>query len=146
MLPTILATKWLRLVAAIFIGLLVYAGLLSVFKNKETVWWPDRPEALIDDGVAPPPSGDVDWSRFAYTQYATNSAYLCNSVMFFEILHRLGSRADRVLMYPSKMMTEGGPDAPTTSDQRLLQKAADEYNVRLVPIEVQHRSGNDGNL
>ncbi len=41
------------------------------------------------------PPGDVNWSRFAYVQYVTNSAYLCNSVMLFETLHRLGSKADR---------------------------------------------------
>lgn len=87
-------------------------------------------------------AADVDWSRFAYTQYVTNSEYLCNSVMFFEALHRLSSRADRVMMYPSRMLEseEGSPDA------RLLLKARDEYNVKLVPITVQHRNNADGEL
>ena len=43
----------------------------------------------------------VDWSRFACSQYITKGNYLCNSV--FELLHRLGNRADRVIMYPSHM-------------------------------------------
>ncbi|KPM35530.1 Glucose N-acetyltransferase 1 [Neonectria ditissima] len=85
-------------------------------------------------------TADVDWSRFAYTQYVTNSAYLCNSVMFFEALHRLSSRADRVMMYPSSMLKSGDD---RSSDARLLIKAREDYNVKLVPIAVQHRNGAD---
>ncbi|KAL4955664.1 nucleotide-diphospho-sugar transferase [Aspergillus filifer] len=72
----------------------------------------------------------VNWSRFAYTQYVTNTAYLCNSVMLFETLHRLSSKAERLMMYP-----EGS--------RRLLRKARDEFGVRLVPVKVQSRDGND---
>jgi hypothetical protein len=90
--------------------------------------------------VPPLPDGGVDWSRFAYTQYATSTAYLCNSVMLFETLHRLGSRADRLLMHPSSMKAD--PDSDST-ESRLLLKAQKEYNVKLAPIEVQHRDGGD---
>ena len=90
----------------------------------------------------PPLPGDVDWSRFAYSQYATDSAYLCNSLMFFESLHRLGSKADRLLMYPSTMT----PEANGTSDGRLLLKAQQQYGAKLVPITVQHRLGGDCKL
>ena len=86
-----------------------------------------------------PPPGAVDWSRFAYSQYATNSAYLCNTIMIFEALHRLGARADRLLMYPSTMV----PDPAGDSNGRLLAKARDVYGVHLVPIAVQHRGGGD---
>ncbi|PTB52417.1 glycosyltransferase family 8 protein [Trichoderma harzianum CBS 226.95] len=55
---------------------------------------------------------DLDWSKYAYTQYATSSEYLCISVMLLERLHHLGSRADRVLMYPTKML----PDPETNDD------------------------------
>ncbi|KAK2592545.1 N-acetylglucosaminyltransferase [Conoideocrella luteorostrata] len=62
--------------------------------------------------------------------------------MLFEILNRLGSRAERLMMYPSNMLP---PDASTgnSDDARLLIKARDEYKVRLRPIQVQHRSGSD---
>ncbi len=84
---------------------------------------------------------NVDWSRFAYTQYVTDVEYLCNSVMLFEILHRLGSKADRLMMYPANM----SPDpASGRIESRLLLKAQNEYNVKLLPIEIQHRSGGDG--
>ncbi|PYH79446.1 nucleotide-diphospho-sugar transferase [Aspergillus uvarum CBS 121591] len=79
---------------------------------------------------------EVDWSRFAYTQYATSRAYLCNSVMLFETLHRLGSRADRLLMYPSDFSTDDNSRVA-----KLLRKARDEYGVKLVPVELQHRKG-----
>ncbi|KAI5458638.1 nucleotide-diphospho-sugar transferase [Mariannaea sp. PMI_226] len=87
-------------------------------------------------------SDGVYWSRFAYTQYVTNAEYLCNSIMIFETLYRLGSKADRVLMYPSHMLK---PDAQNsrTREGRLMIDARDKYGVKLVPIKVQHREGAD---
>lgn len=85
----------------------------------------------------------VDWSRFAYVQYATNPAYLCNSVMVFEILHRLNSKADRLLMYPSYYELEGDSEKES-SNSRLLRKARDQYDVKLKAIAVQRRNSADG--
>jgi hypothetical protein len=84
----------------------------------------------------------VDWSRYAYTQYVTNKEYLCNSVMIFETLHRLKAKADLVMMYPDYMMspTETNPDS---NEAKLLVKARDKYNVKLVPVTVQRRNGGD---
>ncbi|KAH8820626.1 glucose N-acetyltransferase [Xylogone sp. PMI_703] len=82
----------------------------------------------------------INWSRFAYTQYVTNTEYLCNSVMLFEILHRLGSKADRLMMYPSSMHPD--PASPNQESQLLL-KAQNDYGVKLMPIEVQHRAVGD---
>lgn len=82
----------------------------------------------------------VDWSRFAYSQYATNTAYLCNSVMIFETLHRLHSKADRFLMYPLSFSVD---ETENGTESRLLRKARDEYNVKLVPIHVQTGNGGD---
>ena len=76
----------------------------------------------------------IDWSRYAYGQYATSSAYLCNSVMVFEALSRLGSRADRILFYPEEWDTEIA--SPTDRDSQLLVKARDWYNVKLIPVEM----------
>ncbi|OAA44963.1 glycosyltransferase family 8 protein [Metarhizium rileyi] len=84
----------------------------------------------------------VDWSRFAYVQYVTDSQYLCNSVMLFEILNRLGSKADRLMMFPASMAANGLSDGDS-EDVRLLNMARERYNVRLHPIEVQHKSGSD---
>ncbi|KAI1453125.1 glycosyltransferase family 8 protein [Annulohypoxylon moriforme] len=84
----------------------------------------------------------VNWSRFAYTQYVTNAAYLCNSVMIFETLFRLGSKADRVMMYPETMMDPGETN-PSSEEARLIVKARDEYKVKLVPVSVQRRAGGD---
>ncbi|PIL23160.1 hypothetical protein GSI_14469 [Ganoderma sinense ZZ0214-1] len=99
---------------------------------------PHRPHPRPPHKNLPPPD-DVDWSRFAYSQYATNSAYLCNTLMIFEALHRLGSKASRLLLYPSEMQ----PDPAGDSNGRLLAKARDSYGVHLVPIAVQHRGGGD---
>lgn len=85
---------------------------------------------------------DVDWSRFAYTQYVTNKDYLCNSVMIFETLYRLGSQADRVMMYPAYMLPDPEVATIETASGKLLIQARDQYKAKLVPIEVQHRDTN----
>lgn len=85
------------------------------------------PNGLDDTGV--------DWSRFAYTQYATNGAYLCNSVMLFDQLHRLDSRADRVLFYPEEWDTT--VESSTDRDSQLLVLARDTLNVKIVPVNMQ---------
>ncbi len=75
----------------------------------------------------------IDWSRFAYAQYVTTPAYLCNSVMIFESLHRLGARADKLMMYPHQWDVSPEND---NFESRMLRKARDEYGVGLAPIEV----------
>lgn len=77
----------------------------------------------------------IDWTRYAYSQFATSSAYLCNSVMVFESLSRLGSKADRILLYPEEWDTEIANS--TDRDSQLLVKARDEYGVKLIPVEMQ---------
>lgn len=80
----------------------------------------------------------VDYSQFAYVQYVTNPQYLCNSLMIFESLQRLGSQADRLMMYPQDWSVD---PSSTSSESRLLRKARDDYNAQLMPIEVQRKSG-----
>ena len=87
---------------------------------------------------------NVDWSRFAYAQYVTNTAYLCNSVMIFEALARLGSKADRLLMYPSSFQLSSEDADAESVESRLLRKARDKFNVRLSPVRVERRASNDG--
>lgn len=55
---------------------------------------------------------DVDWSQYAYVQYATNQNYLCNNIMIFEQLRALDTNAERVLIYPNYW---GEPDVPEPS-------------------------------
>ncbi|KAJ6031766.1 CAZyme family GT8 [Penicillium herquei] len=80
----------------------------------------------------------VEWSRFAYTQYATDRSYLCNSLMLFEALHRLGSKADRLLMYPSEFLLS---ENDSSMEARLLRFARDEYDVKLKPVDVIMKGG-----
>lgn len=77
----------------------------------------------------------VDWSRYAYTTYATSSPYLCNALMLFEALHRLGSRADRILFYPEEWSADMGDDS--SREGQMLRMAKQKFNVQLTPIDVQ---------
>ncbi|KAL6720372.1 hypothetical protein ACLMJK_002293 [Lecanora helva] len=90
--------------------------------------------------LRPPPHApsliykNVDWTRFAYALYATNSAYLCNALMVFSSLAQLGSKADRVLFYPQEWNLE--VESSTDRDSQLLVKARDIFGVELVPVEA----------
>jgi len=108
-------------------------------REEDTV---DDSEDRWGDGSKDEEDAKVDWSRFAYTQYVTGIDYLCNSIMLFESLHRLESKPDRVLLYPSDMMDSEEME-PKTRDARLLVQARDKYAVKLLPVSVQHRDAAD---
>jgi hypothetical protein len=101
--------------------------------------WFSGPRCLQTPPITPPVLNpdtlDVDWSQYAYTQYATNTDYLCNSVMIFEALHRLNSKADRLLLYPSAFSVDGD-----SIESKLLSKAKNDYAVKLVPVEIQRNA------
>lgn len=84
----------------------------------------------------------VNWSRYAYSQYATSEPYLCNAVMVFDSLQKLGSRAERVLFYPEEWDMEVADDRDRVS--QLLVMARERYNAHLVPIDVQMIKGGMG--
>lgn len=61
--------------------------------------------------------------------------------MIFEALDRLGSKADRLLMYPSNFLLS---ENDTSIEARLLRFARDEYAVKLKPINVIMQGGGGG--
>ena len=101
-------------------------------------------DSYSDDDDEDENSEEINWSKFAYVQYATDSDYLCNTVMMFEALHRLGAMADRVLMYPSNMLRDPLANAAKSADGELIIKARDLYGAKLAPIEIQHRYSGEG--
>ncbi|CAG8978281.1 hypothetical protein HYALB_00010278 [Hymenoscyphus albidus] len=58
--------------------------------------------------------------------------------MLFEILHRLGTKADLLMMYPADYQLND-----RTQEGELLLKAKNMYGVKLTPIQVQSRLGSD---
>jgi hypothetical protein len=73
----------------------------------------------------------LDWSRFAYSQYATDTQSLCNALMVFERLHKLKSMPDRVLLYPRDWQRSGAD-----LNGRLMQVARQKYGVKLQPVSL----------
>ncbi|RSM12356.1 Glucose N-acetyltransferase 1 [Fusarium oligoseptatum] len=102
----------------------------------------EEKEETEEDVTESTDSDIIDWSRFAYVQYVTNDVYLCNSLMIFEALQRLGSNAERLMMYPGHMLEPDARESDTHVGQ-LLIKARDEYKVTLRPVEIQRRNGSD---
>ena len=66
--------------------------------------------------------------------------------MVFEALDRLGSKAQKILLYPEELDTI--ISHPRDRDSQLLVKARDWYGVHLMPIPVQAmvKAGKDGDL
>jgi hypothetical protein len=58
--------------------------------------------------------------------------------MMFEHLQQSGTRADRVLIYPTEYSSAG---MATSWQQIMLQKARDEYDVILKPVDLISREG-----
>ena len=81
----------------------------------------------------------VDWNTYAYSLYATDAHSLCNAILVFDSLKRLGSRAERVLLYPKQWDTYVASNTDRTS--QLLTIARDEYNVNLMPIGLLGQDG-----
>ena len=98
----------------------------------------DSVDDSIDNSVDNSVDNSIDWSHFAYVQYVTTKAYLCNSVMLFESLTFLGVKADKVMLYPEEYSIEG-----ENPESTLLRKARDEYNVILKPIQIQRKEQDD---
>ncbi|KAF2752089.1 glycosyltransferase family 8 protein [Sporormia fimetaria CBS 119925] len=97
--------------------------------------------------LSPSASGrgrDVDWTRYAYSLYATDSATLCHAVMVFDSLARLGSKADRVLFYPDHWDTVVSDSRDR--DSQLLVMARKKYNVKLHPIKLLTVEGRTSNV
>ena len=115
-------SRWLYLLLALLLLYLWRSSSISLLPH----WAPVHEPSLRYK--------NVDWSRYAYSQYATGSPYLCNAVMVFEALARLGSKADRVLLYPQEwdLTIESASDR----DSQLLVIARDRYDVKLVPVVV----------
>ena len=76
----------------------------------------------------------IDWSVFAYVQYATDPHSLCNAFMIFESLHRLGSKAERVLLYPEEW--KALKDDPDDRTSQLLIRAMNQYGVNLKATQL----------
>jgi hypothetical protein len=83
----------------------------------------------------------VDWSRFAYVQYATDDHNLCNALMVFESLHRHGAKAQKVLLHNPQWAStsEGGADR----NSQLLSIAEKKYQVRLKPVRLIDERGEE---
>ena len=130
----ILKSKRVRRDVACGILLILSFLLLRRIHSFVITRWFSGPRCLVNPPIIPPttyPVEGIDWSRFAYAQYATNANYLCSAVMLFETLHKLGSKADRLLLFPKTLRG--------SSVSRLLEKAHKEYNVKIVHIDTIHK-------
>jgi hypothetical protein len=84
---------------------------------------------------SPASAKDVtNWSNFAYSLYATDSATLCHALLVFDALARLESKADRVLFFPEHWDTE--VTSTKDRDSQLLVLARDTYKVKLHPVRL----------
>ncbi len=115
-------SRWLLGIVVVGLLYLWFTSNIRLFPQRTPIHAPSLPYK------------NVDWSHYAYSQYATDSAYLCNAVMVFEALSRLGSKADRILFYPEEWDLD--ISSSTDRDSQLLVKAREYYNVKLIPVDI----------
>jgi hypothetical protein len=77
------------------------ARTLLILSNR-----PLGPEIHIPDLAVREGAEGIIWSRFAYSQYVTDTVYLCNSVMRFEAFNRLERNTERLLVYSSHFLPD----------------------------------------
>ncbi|KAL7928250.1 glycosyltransferase family 8 protein [Trichoderma chlorosporum] len=71
--------------------------------------------------------------RFAYAQYATDMDYLCNAIINFNRLQRLGVKYDMVLIFPKTWDNENA----VTREAKAIQNLRDnDLNVILRPFDI----------
>ncbi|SMQ53929.1 unnamed protein product [Zymoseptoria tritici ST99CH_3D7] len=125
------------LAVALLLLMLWFALSRSSLLYRRNIHFPRHPWSIRTKhhSNTPPPPGKT-WNEFAYATYATDSDYLCNSLMLLETLHRLGSQPERLLLYPRTW-----DSLPTDSiESRLLVQARDLYSAVLQPIDLQEVS------
>jgi hypothetical protein len=105
-----------------------YSYILAGFILVCWVLYPSRNASQANNDAS------VNWSNYAYSFYATDSATLCHAVLLADALTRLGSKADRVLFYPEYWDTEVTDSKDR--DSQLLVMARDKYKVKLHPIKL----------
>jgi alpha-N-acetylglucosamine transferase len=122
------------------LSMLLLLLLIDLFRAQSVTSQFMHPDAHQTTHEAPPAhvTNEPDWSQYAYCQYVTNEDYLCNSLMIFESLDRVGAKASKVMMYP-----QGWDVSGSDHTSELLRKARDSYGVQLSPIEVQHLKGEE---
>lgn len=113
-----------------------------IFHASERVYGKFKNGTFYDNRYTDYAQKDMDWSLFAYVQYVTSPAYLCNSLMMLESLYRLGTKADLVMLYPKEWKVPSSPKTSESIESAQLARARDEYGAKLVPIEIQsHDAG-----
>ena len=144
-LRTPLKFKQLRVLACA-LALLLAIVVVAYASRSRSVPVPGIRRIVDSNDVLLEVAHSVDWSRFAYLQYVTNTPYLCNSLMLFEILDRLGCRAERLLMYPDHWtpgVVGGVAQGQDSRESQLLARARDMFGVKLEAIKVVSKHGGD---
>ncbi|KAG9246860.1 nucleotide-diphospho-sugar transferase [Calycina marina] len=132
---SILRRRWKRQVLPL---LLVTTVLYFVLRSVRVRWF-SGPRCLGNPPMVPNDmylrDKAIDWSKYAYVTYVTNTDYLCSALMLFESLHRYESHAYRVIMYPSSINLTA-----ISTDSTLLQKARNDFGVVLIAVDVQKKT------
>ncbi|KAI0572098.1 Alpha-N-acetylglucosamine transferase [Pyrenophora tritici-repentis] len=133
-------SKWFALrrvrTASIISALLLVVLSLSHFVTLAPSI-PAPPQYTTASSSATTCDDRVQWSDFAYVQYVTNANYLCNSLLILDALYHSKAKADRIIMYPEGWHVAKDNTADDPTKIKLLRKARDVYQAKLVPIQVQ---------
>jgi len=133
--PEWFALRRVRTALIISTTLLVVTSLLTFVTLAPTGH--ATPQQTADPSSATTCEDGVRWRDFAYVQYVTNANYLCNSLMILDALYHSGTKADRIMMYPESWHVAEDNIANPPTESKLLARARNVYQAKLVPIQVQ---------
>ncbi|TAQ87590.1 hypothetical protein B7494_g4104 [Chlorociboria aeruginascens] len=126
------------------IAVFLFFGIRFIIQNNH-----DSTESPISPGLPITTVEDesIDWSKLYYVQYVTSPEYLCNALMIWSEIEEIGSRAQRLMLYPSNWsvnaIDEYSESLELTPIARLLRAAQEEYYVKLQPISVLSKVNSD---
>lgn len=111
----------------------------SSLKKAKAFGSPDRSQGHVTNQQHLQEEPSPDWTTLAYVQLLKSHDDVCNALMLFAELVEQDSPAQRLILYPrvwddeSNRVTE--LDSSIHRSARLLQIAAQRYNVLIFPID-----------
>ncbi|EDO04716.1 hypothetical protein SS1G_07199 [Sclerotinia sclerotiorum 1980 UF-70] len=139
-LRALISAATIQVILILFLILLLVRFVLHNNHDPEPLPPMPGPITTVDDPA-------IDWFKFAYVQYVTSPEYLCSALMLWSQVETIGSRAQRLMLYPSHWILEETddtlPSKPLTPIARLLKQVQTDYYVKLQPVEVLHQNHTD---
>ncbi|KAL3419592.1 glucose N-acetyltransferase [Phlyctema vagabunda] len=133
-------------ITALIVFLLAVTRFVQLYNHdpQDAPYYPARPLMSVENK-------NIDWAKYKYVMIAATQEQLCGAVTVWSEIELRGSRANRLMVYPSTWSRDEKDPATgeLTVTARLLSDAKDKYKAILYPVESlreEHRTWPDAYL